>query len=71
MSTCWPCAKKRRVSWEFRPMPGVEENNPHGRNNGISYPDALVMLPGKPDMMFTAGAAASPGSSPRFSWATM
>ena len=50
------------TSWEFRPMPGVEEGNAHGRNNGISYPDALVMLPEQPDVMFTAGAAASPGA---------
>jgi photosystem II stability/assembly factor-like uncharacterized protein len=50
------------TSWEFRPMPGVEEGQPHERNNGISYPDALVMVPQRPDLMFTAGAAASPGA---------
>jgi len=50
------------TSWEFRPMPGVEEGQPHARNNGIAYPDALVMLPQKPDVMFTAGAAASPNA---------
>lgn len=50
------------TSWEFRPMPGVVEGQPHERNNGISYPDALLMLPQQPDVMFTAGAAASPGA---------
>jgi hypothetical protein len=49
------------TSWEFRPMPGVAEDQPNTRNNGIAYPDALVMLPQQPDVMFTAGAALSPG----------
>jgi hypothetical protein len=43
-------------------MPGVVEGQPHERNAGISYPDALLMLPQQPDLMFTAGAAASPGA---------
>jgi len=39
-------------TWDEMPLP----------NNRIAYPDALVSLPQKPDLMFTAGASGSPGS---------
>jgi photosystem II stability/assembly factor-like uncharacterized protein len=48
-------------SWEKLTLPGVVEGGYHQRNDGISYPDALTILPGQPDLMFTAGAGASPG----------
>lgn len=38
-------------TWEVMPLP----------ENRIAYPDALVILPQRPDVMFTAGAASSPG----------
>jgi len=38
-------------SWEIMPLP----------ENRIAYPDALVILPQQPEVMFTAGAAFSPG----------
>lgn len=49
-------------SWRFLELPGVAEGQPHTRNAGISYPDALVMVPEMPELMFTAGAASSPGA---------
>jgi hypothetical protein len=49
-------------TWEELTLPGVVEGQPHDRNYGISYPDALVILPQQPDLMFTAGASASPGA---------
>jgi photosystem II stability/assembly factor-like uncharacterized protein len=50
------------TTWEEISLPGVTPDNAHGLNQGISYPDALVILPEQPDLMFTAGAAASPGT---------
>ncbi len=50
------------TSWEEISLPGVTPDNAHGLNQGIAYPDALVILPSHPDLMFTAGAAASPGT---------
>jgi photosystem II stability/assembly factor-like uncharacterized protein len=42
----------RGDSWEEVPLP----------EQRIAYPDALVILPQRPDLMFTAGASGSPGS---------
>lgn len=39
-------------TWEEMPLP----------ENRIAYPDALVILPQRPDVMFTAGSSGSPGS---------
>jgi len=39
-------------TWQEMPLP----------ENRIAYPDALVILPKQPDVMFTAGASGSPGS---------
>jgi photosystem II stability/assembly factor-like uncharacterized protein len=39
-------------TWEEMPLP----------ENRIAYPDALVILPQRPDLMFTAGSSGSPGS---------
>ena len=49
----------RGQSWEKRPLPGVGQD---GRtpNDGIYYPDGLVILPQAPDVMFTSGANAAP-----------
>ena len=49
-------------TWRFLDLPGVVEGKGLVRNQGVSYPDALVMLPEQPDLMFTAGAASSPGT---------
>jgi photosystem II stability/assembly factor-like uncharacterized protein len=38
--------------WEVMPLP----------EDRIAYPDALVILPQQPDVMFTAGSSGSPGS---------
>ena len=46
--------------WAKLPLPGVDPEQPYVRNPGISYPDALVIVPQHPDLMFTAGAASSP-----------
>lgn len=48
--------------WDEIVLPGVTPGNAHGLNQGISYPDALVIHPEQPQVMFTAGAAASPGT---------
>jgi photosystem II stability/assembly factor-like uncharacterized protein len=50
------------TSWSELKLPGTEQDSFHRRNDGISYPDALLMRPQQPDVMFTAGAAASPGA---------
>ena len=42
----------RGDSWEEQTLP----------ENRISYPDALVILPNQPDLMFTAGSSSSPGA---------
>ncbi len=39
------------VTWELMPLP----------EDRIKYPDSLVILPQRPEVMFTAGAASSPG----------
>jgi photosystem II stability/assembly factor-like uncharacterized protein len=49
------------ASWALHTLPGVDPEGYHRRNDGISYPDALIMRPQEPDVMFTAGASASPG----------
>ncbi len=49
-------------TWNDLPLPGADKDSFHSRNEGISYPDALVMLPQQPEVMFTAGASASPGA---------
>jgi photosystem II stability/assembly factor-like uncharacterized protein len=41
----------RGGNWEIMPLP----------ENRIAYPDALVILPRQPEVMFTAGASSSPG----------
>jgi len=41
----------RGGSWDIMPLP----------ENRIKYPDALVILPQQPEVMFTAGASDSPG----------
>lgn len=48
-------------TWEELTLPGVG-GDAQARNDGISYPDALVILGHQPNLMFTAGAAASPGA---------
>jgi photosystem II stability/assembly factor-like uncharacterized protein len=49
-------------SWTLHTLPGADPEGFHRRNDGISYPDALVMRPQQPEVMFTAGASASPGA---------
>jgi photosystem II stability/assembly factor-like uncharacterized protein len=46
--------------WEKVPLPGVEGHDGRSPGAGIYYPDGLVVLPQKPDLMFTAGANAAP-----------
>ncbi|HZT07482.1 MAG TPA: hypothetical protein VFC51_10670, partial [Chloroflexota bacterium] len=53
--------------WEKLPLPGVEGHDGRSASDGIYYPDGLVMLPQRPEVMFTAGANAAPpywGKSP-------
>lgn len=45
--------------WEKLPLPGVGEDG-RSANQGIYYPDGLVILPQQPDVMFTSGANAAP-----------
>jgi len=48
-------------SFEKLSLPGLIDGEYHIRQEGISYPDALTILPSQPDLMFTAGAGSSPG----------
>jgi photosystem II stability/assembly factor-like uncharacterized protein len=48
-------------TWERFTLPGTNEEW-HDRQDGISYPDGMTILPTQPDVMFTSGAAASPGA---------
>jgi len=45
--------------WEKLPLPGVGTDG-RAANQGIYYPDGLVILPGQPDVMFTSGANSAP-----------
>jgi photosystem II stability/assembly factor-like uncharacterized protein len=49
-------------SWSRLSLPGTIEGNEHERQNGISYPDGLVILPQQPEVLFTSGASSSPGA---------
>lgn len=51
----------RGASWEKLALPGIDGDG-RAPSQGIWYPDGLVLLPHRPEVMFTAGANAAPPS---------